>query len=219
VLVILASIAVGSKPIPFATVLDALLHYDSSSNDHLIIRSLRVPRTIVGVMVGVALGLAGAVMQGVARSSCRSPGRHRHRVGRLAVLRRAGASTQAHRAVTAMTTCTTGPGRAITVSAVLLSISAVTFCVAIAVGDLPIPLFDVVPAIFGHGSPDSDFVIRSRHRTSSASPSSSTCWLKRGVSAYRRVLVGIGAGSVLGRSPPTCSRASTFSTRSEQRCG
>ncbi|MEO8698351.1 MAG: iron chelate uptake ABC transporter family permease subunit [Acidimicrobiales bacterium] len=73
-LVVLCSIAVGSKPIPFSTVLDALFHYDASSNDHLIVRSLRIPRTLVGVMVGVALGLAGAVMQGVARNPLADPG-------------------------------------------------------------------------------------------------------------------------------------------------
>ena len=73
-LVILCSIAIGSKPIPLSTVLDALFHYDSSSNDHLIVRSLRIPRTIVGVMVGVALGLSGAVMQGVARNPLADPG-------------------------------------------------------------------------------------------------------------------------------------------------
>ena len=54
--------------------IDALFHYDSSLNDHLIIRSLRIPRAAVGLMVGVALGLAGAVMQGVARNPLADPG-------------------------------------------------------------------------------------------------------------------------------------------------
>ena len=72
--VVLCSIAVGSKPIPLHTVLDALFHYDATSNDHLIVRSLRIPRTIVGLMVGVALGLSGAVMQGVARNPLADPG-------------------------------------------------------------------------------------------------------------------------------------------------
>lgn len=73
-LVTLASIAYGSKPIPLGTVIDALVQYDSSLNDHLIVRSLRIPRTVVGLLVGVALGLAGAVMQGVARNPLADPG-------------------------------------------------------------------------------------------------------------------------------------------------
>jgi len=47
---------------------------DDGSNDHLIIRSLRVPRTLVGLGVGVALGLSGAVMQGVTRNPLAGPG-------------------------------------------------------------------------------------------------------------------------------------------------
>src|SRR5688500_12618330 len=73
-IVVLCSIAVGAKPIALRTVLDALFHYDATSNDHLIVRSLRIPRTIVGLEVGVALGLAGAVMQGVARNPLADPG-------------------------------------------------------------------------------------------------------------------------------------------------
>ncbi|MPY95264.1 MAG: iron chelate uptake ABC transporter family permease subunit [Acidimicrobiia bacterium] len=70
----LASMAFGSKPMPLATVLDALTHYDPTVNDHLIVHSLRVPRTFIGLMVGVSLGLAGAVMQGVARNPLADPG-------------------------------------------------------------------------------------------------------------------------------------------------
>ncbi|WP_370247091.1 FecCD family ABC transporter permease [Nocardioides sp.] len=74
VLVVLASIAVGAKPIPLPTVLDALLHYDPTQEDHLIVHSLRLPRTVLGLLVGVALGLAGAVMQGLTRNPLADPG-------------------------------------------------------------------------------------------------------------------------------------------------
>jgi ABC-type multidrug transport system fused ATPase/permease subunit len=66
--VALCSVAVGTKPISLGTVLQSFTHYDPTSSDHLIIRSLRVPRTEIGLLVGSALGAAGAVMQGVARN-------------------------------------------------------------------------------------------------------------------------------------------------------
>jgi iron complex transport system permease protein len=73
VLVAFASVAYGSKPIGLSTVWDALWQVDPSVNDHLIVRSLRVPRTGIGLAVGAALGLAGAVMQGVTRNPLADP--------------------------------------------------------------------------------------------------------------------------------------------------
>lgn len=74
VVVVLASIAYGAKPMPLRVVLDALFAADGGDPDHLIVRSLRVPRTVVGGLVGVALGLAGALMQGVTRNPLADPG-------------------------------------------------------------------------------------------------------------------------------------------------
>lgn len=71
--VAVASVGYGSKPIPTGEVFAAVLDFDGS-NDHLIIRSLRIPRTLVGLGVGAALGLAGAVMQGVTRNPLADPG-------------------------------------------------------------------------------------------------------------------------------------------------
>lgn len=72
--VALASIAYGSKPMALSTVWDGLWSYDPTIDDHLVIRSLRIPRTGMGLLVGVALGLAGAVMQGVTRNPLADPG-------------------------------------------------------------------------------------------------------------------------------------------------
>jgi len=74
VCVVVASIAIGSRPIPVGTVLDALVDPSRTNDDHMVVRSLRVPRTIAGLLVGVALGLAGAVMQGVTRNPLADPG-------------------------------------------------------------------------------------------------------------------------------------------------
>lgn len=74
VLVCFLSLAYGSKPMALSTVWDAVWSYDGSIDDHLIVRDLRVPRTMVGLLVGVALGLSGAVMQGVTRNPLADPG-------------------------------------------------------------------------------------------------------------------------------------------------
>ena len=74
VLVTLLSIAVGSKQIPLPTVIDALRHYNEANTDQVIIHSLRVPRTVIGLLVGAALGLSGALMQGVTRNPLADPG-------------------------------------------------------------------------------------------------------------------------------------------------
>jgi iron complex transport system permease protein len=68
------SLAVGAKPIPLDTVLDAVFAYDPSNADQLIVRELRLPRTVVGLLVGAALGAAGSVMQGLTRNPLADPG-------------------------------------------------------------------------------------------------------------------------------------------------
>ena len=71
---VIASLAVGAKPIPVGDVIAAFTAYDGLDTNHLIVRELRLPRTMVGIMVGVALGVAGAVMQAVTRNPLADPG-------------------------------------------------------------------------------------------------------------------------------------------------
>jgi iron complex transport system permease protein len=73
VLVCLLSLAVGSRAIPLGTVVEALIHFDPGDRDHTTIRDLRVPRTLIGLMVGVALGLSGALLQGLTRNPLADP--------------------------------------------------------------------------------------------------------------------------------------------------
>lgn len=73
VLAVLASIAFGTKVIPLSHVWSALFA-PTGTEDDIVIRSLRVPRTVLGVLVGVALGLAGALIQGHTRNPLADPG-------------------------------------------------------------------------------------------------------------------------------------------------
>ena len=68
-----ASLSIGSRPTPLGEVLAAFTAYDGS-DAHAIVRELRVPRTELGLLVGAALGAAGALMQGVTRNPLAEPG-------------------------------------------------------------------------------------------------------------------------------------------------
>ena len=68
------SLALGSRSIDLAQVLDALRHYDRHNDLHLIVREMRVPRTLVAILAGLALGVAGAIMQAVTRNPLAEPG-------------------------------------------------------------------------------------------------------------------------------------------------
>ena len=72
-LVALASLAVGAKPIPLSQVWDAIWSPTGTEND-IVVRSLRAPRTLLGIGVGIALGMAGALMQGHTRNPLADPG-------------------------------------------------------------------------------------------------------------------------------------------------
>lgn len=74
VLTALMSLGFGAKAVPFGDVIEAFTDYDASNGDHLIVRELRLPRTIVGLVVGAALGVAGAVMQAITRNPLADPG-------------------------------------------------------------------------------------------------------------------------------------------------
>ena len=70
----LASIAVGTRSIGLGEVWGALLDSSLDTEESVIIRELRVPRTVLGLMIGAALGLAGALMQGHTRNPLGDPG-------------------------------------------------------------------------------------------------------------------------------------------------
>jgi iron complex transport system permease protein len=70
---VVASLAIGSRTTPLGEVVQAFSAYDGS-DAHAIVRELRVPRTELGLLVGAALGAAGALMQGVTRNPLAEPG-------------------------------------------------------------------------------------------------------------------------------------------------
>lgn len=69
----LVSISVGTEYIPIGRVWHGLLHADGST-ESVIVRELRLPRTVLGLLVGLALGVAGALIQAMTRNPLADPG-------------------------------------------------------------------------------------------------------------------------------------------------
>jgi iron complex transport system permease protein len=73
VVVCALSVAIGAKTIPLGTVVDAVFS-NAHTDDAIIIRELRIPRTVLGLIVGMALGVGGALIQGMTRNPLADPG-------------------------------------------------------------------------------------------------------------------------------------------------
>lgn len=74
-LAIVLSVSYGDYQIAPADVLQALVNSETSNPDHLlVVRSFRLPRILVALLVGAALGAAGAIIQGITRNDLADPG-------------------------------------------------------------------------------------------------------------------------------------------------
>ncbi|GMA23229.1 iron ABC transporter permease [Luteimicrobium album] len=71
--VLLASVLVGSKHLGVGTAFTALFD-PHAGGPALVVRDLRLPRTVLGLVTGVALGVAGALIQALTRNPLADPG-------------------------------------------------------------------------------------------------------------------------------------------------
>ncbi|MGU3654974.1 FecCD family ABC transporter permease [Mycolicibacterium sp. A43C] len=74
VAVTLISIVLGSRDITPATVWEAFTDYDPVSTSQTVVREMRLPRTLIGLLAGAALGVGGAILQGATRNPLADPG-------------------------------------------------------------------------------------------------------------------------------------------------
>jgi iron complex transport system permease protein len=65
---LLISIMTGAANLSLQTVFESFLSYDNGNTNHLLVRDMRVPRALAGVLIGAALAVAGAIMQGVTKN-------------------------------------------------------------------------------------------------------------------------------------------------------
>lgn len=70
---ILFSLTLGKISISTATVWDAFFQYDPSITNHVIVRSSRVTRTLIAIVIGATLAIAGMIMQAISRNPLAAP--------------------------------------------------------------------------------------------------------------------------------------------------
>lgn len=67
------STLIGDAKIQASTIIEAIFNYNPSNQQQNIINEIRIPRNIAAVIVGMALAVSGAIIQGVTRNSLADP--------------------------------------------------------------------------------------------------------------------------------------------------
>ena len=67
------SISVGAANIKLSTVWNAVFQFNPNIQAHQIIQEIRLPRTLGAALVGAALAVSGAILQGITRNPLASP--------------------------------------------------------------------------------------------------------------------------------------------------
>ena len=71
---VFASLRFGALSLDTATVWSAIWNYDQADHGQIVVRELRVHRTVIGSLAGACLAVAGALTQGVTRNPLGAPG-------------------------------------------------------------------------------------------------------------------------------------------------
>lgn len=74
VVVAALSLAVGARQVPLAEVVRAFTDFVPTSDDHVVVRELRLPRLWLACAVGAALAVSGALVQTLTRNPLAEPG-------------------------------------------------------------------------------------------------------------------------------------------------
>jgi iron complex transport system permease protein len=73
--VMVVNIGVGEYPVAPLDVIKTVLHIPTGDARHdFVVNVLRLPRMLVAALVGMALGVSGAILQGLTRNPLASPG-------------------------------------------------------------------------------------------------------------------------------------------------
>lgn len=67
------SMALGQNSIPLRTTWEAVLHYDATVTEHVIVMTSRLTRAVIAAIIGASLAIAGALMQALTRNPLAAP--------------------------------------------------------------------------------------------------------------------------------------------------
>lgn len=70
---VLVSLGVGSVSLSAGVVVESFVAFDERAVEHLIVRELRLPRTVIGFAAGASLAVSGVLLQAVTRNPLGSP--------------------------------------------------------------------------------------------------------------------------------------------------
>ena len=69
----LGSLFIGIRYISVDDIIQSFIAYDPASIGQMIIQTLRLPRMLAGIIVGISFAVSGALMQGVTNNPMASP--------------------------------------------------------------------------------------------------------------------------------------------------
>lgn len=72
-IIAILSLSLGQYHTKFYVVLEAIINYDNTDTNHIVIMSSRLSRTIIAITLGGALAVSGAFMQALTRNPLASP--------------------------------------------------------------------------------------------------------------------------------------------------
>ncbi|RKL67339.1 iron-siderophore ABC transporter permease [Salipaludibacillus neizhouensis] len=73
VLAFISSIIVGQTPISVVQAIDSFLNYNEAVTEHVVVLKDRLPRAVIGAVIGACLAIAGALMQALTKNPLASP--------------------------------------------------------------------------------------------------------------------------------------------------
>ena len=73
-LLFILSLILGATTISFNSVITFWSNYNAQDMEHIVLQTSRVPRTVIAIMVGVNLSIAGVLIQALTRNAMASPG-------------------------------------------------------------------------------------------------------------------------------------------------